>query len=133
MAKGQTIILSGPRQVQLGHRLIDAAPSGAVLTIAEAARTNDQNALMWALLSDVARAKPEGRSMPTETWKCLFMQAAGFSCRFEPGLDGEGVVPIGFKSSRLKKAEFSELIEAIYEYGARHGVIWSDEARQTAA
>lgn len=133
MAKGQTVILSGPRQVQLGHRLIDAAPSGAVLTIAEAARTNDQNALMWALLSDVARAKPEGRSMPTETWKCLFMQAAGFSCRFEPGLDGEGVVPIGFKSSRLKKAEFSELIEAIYEYGARHGVIWSDEARQTAA
>lgn len=133
MPKGQTVILSGPRQVQLGHRLIDAAPSGAVLTIAEAARTNDQNALMWALLSDVARAKPEGRSMPTETWKCLFMQAAGFSCRFEPGLDGEGVVPIGFKSSRLKKAEFSDLIEAIYEYGARHGVIWSDEARQTAA
>lgn len=133
MAKGQTVILTGQRQVQLGHRLIDAAPTGAVLTIAEAARSNDQNALMWALLSDVARAKPEGRSMPTETWKCLFMQAAGFSCRFEPGLDGEGVVPIGFKSSRLKKAEFSDLIEAIYEYGARHGVNWSDEARQTAA
>lgn len=133
MAKGQTVILSTPRARQTAHQLVEKAPLGAVVSIAEASRTSDQNALMWALLSDVARAKPEGRSMPTETWKCLFMQAAGFSCRFEPGLDGEGVVPIGFKSSRLKKAEFSDLIEAIFEYGARHGVQWTNEARQSAA
>lgn len=64
--------------------------------------------------------------MPPEIWKSLFMMAAGFSFRWEPGLDGEGVVPVGFRSSRLNKAEFSDLIECIREYGARHGVQWTD-------
>lgn len=130
--KGQTVILSTPRNRQLAHGLVERAPLGAVLTIAEAARTSDQNAKLWAMLSDVARAKPQGRVLPTETWKALFMQAAGFQCTFEPSLDGRGVVPLGFKSSRLTKAEFSDLIEAIYAFGAEHGVVWSDEQERAA-
>src|SRR5690606_11203301 len=103
----------------------------AVCNIAEARRTNDQNALMWALLSEIARAKPNGRVLPTETWKALFMHEAGFKCTFEPSLDGQGVVPLGFKSSRLRKAEFSDLIEAIRAFAAEHGIELSDE-RQAA-
>jgi hypothetical protein len=97
------------------------------MNVQEARRTNDQNALMWALLSEIARAKPEGRVLPVETWKALFMHSAGFKCTFEPSLDGQGVVPLGFKSSRLRKAEFSDLIEAIRAYAAEHGVALSDE------
>jgi hypothetical protein len=125
MSAGQTVILHGTRSV--AHRVIDAAPTGSVMNVRPPARTPDQNAKLWAMLSDISRAKPEGRDLPPDIWKCIFMNAAGFKCRFEPSLDGDGVVPIGFKSSRLSKAEFSELIECVAEYGARCGVEWSEQ------
>ena len=123
---GQTLILANRAVRQRCHALIDAAPEGAVVNIRAATRTGEQNARLWAMLSDVARAKPEGRVLPTEIWKCVFMASVGHQYRFEPSLDGKGVVPIGFKSSRLNKGEFSDLIEAIYAYGAEHGVVWTD-------
>jgi hypothetical protein len=121
MAKGQVVVLSSPRARQTAYALIERAPHGAVLSVAEAARTNDQNAKLWAMLSEIARAKPEGRVLPTEKWKALFMDAAGFKVDWEPGLNG-GVVPCGYRSSRLTKAEFSDLIECIHEFAARHGI-----------
>lgn len=126
---GQTIILVGDRQRDFARRLINRAPKDAVVNIREARRTDEQNAKLWAMLSDVSRAKPQGRVYPPEIWKCLFMAMAGHQCQFEPSLDGAGVVPIGFKSSRLTKAEFSDLIECIAAFGAEHGVVWSDEQR----
>lgn len=126
MANGQTIILHGERARFQARRLIDVAPPGAVVNVRLPRRTTDQNARLWAMLSDVSRAKPEGRDYPPEIWKALFMASCGHKVRFEPGLDGEGVVPIGFRSSRLTKAEFSDLIESIYAYGSRHGVEWTE-------
>lgn len=127
MSTGQTIVLRGVASKRTAKCLIDQAPQDAVLTIKPATRSGEQNAKMWAMLSDVSRAKPEGRDMPPDLWKSLFMAACGHRVRFEPGIDGEGVVPLGFRSSRLTKAEMSELIECIGEYGARHGVTWSNE------
>lgn len=129
---GQTIILNGATSKWQAHNLVDAAPHGAVLNIRPARRTTDQNSLLWALLSQISRAKPDGRVLSPEIWKCLFMASAGFNCTFEPSLDGKGVVPLGFKSSRLTKAEFSDLIEAIHAYAAEKGIPLSDEI-QTAA
>ena len=123
---GQTIRLAGPTQRALAKHLIEGAPDRAIVQIKPETRSNEQNAKMHAMLSDIARAKPEGRSLTTNEWKCLLMAYAGFKFKWEPGIDGEGVVPIGFKSSRLTKEEFSTLIEAIYEYGARHDVEWSE-------
>jgi hypothetical protein len=130
---GQTIILSGEYRRAQAHRLIDTAPHGAVLNVREAKRTSDQNALMWALLGEISRAKPGGRSLAPEVWKCLFMHEAGFKCTFERTLDGKGVVPLGFKSSGLNKAEFSDLIEAIHAFAAEHQIPLSDELPSTAA
>lgn len=123
----QTVILKGWNSAVQAKRLIDKAPPGSVVRVDPPKRTEDQNALLWALLSDVSRSKPEGREYPPEIWKSLFMASAGFVPRFEPSLDGKGVVPIGYKSSRLNKAEFSDLIEAINSYGAEHGVVWTKE------
>ncbi len=125
---GQTVILNSEVARYKAKRLVDLAPAYAVVNIKEARRTTDQNALLWALLSQISRAKPEGRTLPPETWKCLFMAACGFECTFQPGLDGEGFVPLGYKSSRLRKAEFSELIECIHEYAARHEIALDDDA-----
>ena len=135
MAKqgGQTITLANPSVRELAHRLIEAAPAGAVVNIKEAARTSDQNAKMWAMLSDIARAKPMGRVLSTEVWKALFMNAAGFTCTFEPTLDGRGVIPLGFKSSRLSKSEFSDLIECMHAFAAEHGITFTDPVERKAA
>lgn len=125
MAEGQTIILSGPRQRELAKKLIDAAGERYVVTITPEKRSNPQNAKMHAMISDIARAKPQGRVHPPLVWKCLLMADADFKPWFERSLDDQGIVPIGFKSSRLTKVEFSGLIENIYAYGAKHNVPWS--------
>lgn len=122
---GQTLRLYGKREQ--AHRLVDAAPTGAILNIRPATRTNEQNARFWAMLSDVSRAKPEGRELTPEVWKSLFLHALGHTQRFEMALDGRGVVPVGFRSSRLSKEQMSDLMEMISEYGSRHGVQWSEQ------
>ena len=121
----QTVILRGLEQQALACELIRRAPPDAVVTIKEATRSLDANAKLWAMISDVSRAKPEGRTHTPEVWKCLFMASCGHTVRFEMGLDGNPF-PIGFSSSRLSKRQFADLIETVYEYGARHGVQWSE-------
>lgn len=121
----QTIILRGPEQRALAKRLIDAAPVDAVVKIGAAKRSTEQNDKMWAMLSDISRAKPEGRMHTPDVWKSLFMHACGHAVQFEHGLDGQPF-PVGFRSSRLNKAQMSDLIEFIYAYGAEHGVNWSE-------
>lgn len=123
---GQTIILRGPSQRQLAKQLIDKAPIDAVVNVRAAKRTLDQNAKMWAMMSDLSRAKPEGRTHTPEVWKALMMKACGHAVQFEIGLDNEPF-PVGFRSSNLTKAQMIDLIEFAYQYGAENGVVWSDE------
>lgn len=130
---GQTIILNSDWRRAQARKLVDGAPDGAVLNIRAAKRSNAQNALFWALVSQISRAKPQGRHLPPETWKALFMSAAGFQCTFEPSLDGTGVVPLGFRSSRLSKADFGTLIEAVYAFAAEHGVVLTDDPEPRTA
>jgi len=123
---GQTLILASVLQRRLAHKLIDRAPDGAVVNVREATRNLDQNARMWAMLSDVSRAQPEGRKWVTEAWKAAFMQSLGHQCQFAEGLDGSGPFPIGFRTSRLSVRQMADLITVISEYGDRHGVQWSE-------
>ena len=122
----QTVILSGRYQRDLARQLIDAAPPGSVLTIREAKRTIPQNSRMWAMLSDIARAKPEGRSMSPEAWKAAFMSALGHEIIRQPGIEGAPPFPAGFRTSKLSKAGMSDLMEFIAAYGTRHGVQWTE-------
>jgi hypothetical protein len=127
----QTVILHGPSQQAFAKRLIDVAPAGAVLTIREANRSLDQNAKLWSMLSDISRAKPEGRRHTPEVWKSLVMHACGHAVQFEIGLNGQPF-PTGFKSSRLTKQQMSDLIEWVIQYGDEHGVRWTDEVEAAA-
>ena len=133
MSAGQTIRLTNDVNRARAASWCKSAPHGSIVNVREATRSNEQNAKMHAMISDIARAKPEGRTLSTDKWKCLLMAYAGFTFEWEPGIDGNGVVPVGFKSSKLTKQEFSDLIEAIYEYGARHGVEWSEPSEARAA
>lgn len=126
-----TVIIRGETQRALAKRLIDQAPLGYVVTVKEQRRTNEQNDKMWAMLTDVARAKPDGRVAIPNVWKSLFMQALEHEVQFEMGLDGRPF-PVGHQSSRLNKSQMADLITFIGEYGDRHGVRWSDNLEQAA-
>ena len=129
MADGHTLILGRNREA--AHRVIDVAPPGSVVNIKPPRRTVSQNDRLWAMLSDISRAKPEGRSLTPDVWKAVFMHALDHAQRFEMALDGKGMVPVGFRSSRLSKEQMSDLIEFISDFGARHGV-WDAEEGQAA-
>ncbi len=122
----QVVILRGDAQRDLACKLIGKAPPNAVVKIAEERRTTQQSDKMWAMLSDIARARPMGRVLPSETWKALFLDDLGHKPKWEPSLDGDGVVNTGYRSSRLTKAAMSDMIERIYAFGAEHGVLWSE-------
>jgi hypothetical protein len=102
-----------------------AAEPGHVMTLAEPRRTNAQNDLLWELLTQVSQAKPMGRDHSPEIWKCIFMDAlpdAAFKARWVPSLDGESVVNTGHRSSKLTKAQMSDLIESINAFIAENGI-----------
>src|SRR5688572_25652851 len=105
---------------------INDAVDNSVVTVAKPTRSSEQNARMWASLSDVANARPEGRQWTPETWKCAFMHSLGHQVRFAEGLDGSGPFPIGFSSSKLTVAQMADLITVIQEYGDRNGIEWSE-------
>ena len=125
---GQTVILRGPSQRQLARDLIDKAPDDAVVNIREGKRTLDQNAKLWAMLSDVSRTKPQGRMHTPDIWKAIFMNACGHEVQFVHGLEGEPF-PVGFRSSKMTKAQMADMITFIYQYGDEHGVRWSETKR----
>jgi hypothetical protein len=122
----QTVIIRGQSHRDLAKRLIDAAPIDAIVSVKEATRNEFQNALMWVLLSDISRAKPNGRRHTPDMWKALMMKACGHHVQFLEGLDGEPF-PIGFRSSRLTVRQMADLITFILSYGDENGVAWSQQ------
>lgn len=126
MADAHTVILGRNRET--AHRIIACAPAGSVLKISPPRRTLDQNSLMWSLLTEISAAKPEGRELTPDVWKSLFLHSLDHAQRFELALDGKGMVPVGFRSSKLSKDQMSDLIESIFEYGARHGIQFREAA-----
>lgn len=126
MAK-HTFIIRGDIQRQRAKQAIDQAPIDYVVKVEEQTRSNPQNNHMWALLSEISIAKPEGRTHTPELWKALAMKACGHEVQFLQGLDGQPF-PIGFRSSKLTVSQMSDLIEWIYAYGSENGVIFKTPA-----
>lgn len=95
-------------------------------------RTIDQNAKLWAMLSDVSRQVQmciNGRMVTAspEDWKHVYTAALRREQRIAVGLDG-GLVFLGQSTSRMKRSEFSDLIEIIYAHGTENSVAWSEPA-----
>lgn len=102
------------------------------LVLRERKRSLPQNAKLWACLQDVAEQCEmviNGRPCKAskEDWKTLFSAALARENRMAIGIDG-GVVILGVSTSRMRKSEFSDLLELIQAYGAEHDVVWSDPA-----
>lgn len=128
-----TVRLVGPRQREHAKQLIDLAGDGYVVRIGKETRSEAQNRKLHPMLQDLRNQVPELAEYSRDDIKLRFLNALGVEMRFLPALEGEGMFPIGLRSSTLTKAQFSGLIELLYEYGARHGVVWSDPAERKAA
>ncbi len=122
----QSFILISPRVRDNALEAVRSAPPNWIVTIKEPKRSLEQNARLWAMLADVANARPEGRQWTPEVWKCAFLHSLGHQVRFAEGLDGSGPFPMGFSSSALNVKQMADLITVISEYGDRHGVQWKE-------
>lgn len=96
-----------------------------LITLGREKRNADQNAKLWAMLTDISRQVDwYGEKLSPEDWKHVF--TAGLKKqKAVPGIDG-GFVVLGISTSKMKKGEFSELIELIYAFGAEREVRWSE-------
>lgn len=108
------------------HQLIDQAPAGYRVEIREPTRSLDANALMWTLLADISeQVEWYGVKLSSEDWKDV-LSASLRKARVVPGIDPGTYVPLGMRTSKMTKAEFSALIELIYAFGAERGVVFHD-------
>lgn len=106
------------------------APWGTRITFQEARRTTDQNARMWAMLTEVARqVKWHGQRLSADDWKLVFLSALKQELRIVPALDGRGFVQLGRSSSDLSVAEMGDLMDLIAAFGAREGVTFAEPER----
>lgn len=104
----------------------------------QSTRSREQNALMWALLTDLSEQKQwpvDGRlcHLSPEEWKDVMTAGLTKHQRVAAGIDG-GFVLLGRSTRRMKVSEMSELCELIQAFGAEHGVRFREptEARQAA-
>lgn len=125
------VILTNRFSRERFKRIVDQAPEGYVAEVREPTRTLDQNNRMWAMLTDISVAMPLGRRHTPDDWKAIAMNACSWECAFLEGLDGRPF-PVGFRSSKLSKAQMSTLIDWLQAFGDENGVRWSEEARNAA-
>jgi hypothetical protein len=107
-----------------GHRM--------TLEAKKATRSNDQNARMWAMLTDIAsQVVWHGQKLTPDEWKDM-ATAALKRQRVVPGIDG-GFVVLGARTSRMTIAEMAELMEFLEAFGVQQGVRFRAPEWQEAA
>lgn len=115
------VILDADADRNKAARWVMQAPKGTRVEFKKPRRSTEQNDRMWAMLTEIAeQVSWHGVKYTPEDWKDYFMHALK-RARWMPLEDG-GMVPIGMRSSDLSKEEFSDLMECMSEFGARHGV-----------
>ena len=123
----QRYIMSHELARQRAIQAVQSAPAGHVVTIKEPTRSLDQNALLWPLLTELSeQVNWYGQKLEPDEWKDV-MTAGLKKQKAVPGIDG-GFVMVGSRTSKMSKAEFSDLVELIYAFGAQHGVKFQGDA-----
>lgn len=124
-AEKRLVILRDPSTRRRAHEAIDAAPDGYAMRLTPPTRSLEANAAMWAMLGDVAaQVVWHGRKLDAESWKHIFTSSLKRQ-DVVPNLDGTGFVVLGQSTSKMTKAEMSDLLELISAFGAERNVKWS--------
>lgn len=121
-------------------RLLSACIRGwggrCCITVADPTRSLEQNARMWALLTDVSKQVQwpvDGRMewLTPEDWKHIFTAGLKREQRVAQGIDG-GFVILGQRTSQMSKREMGDLMTLIEAFGAERGVEWGEPERWAA-
>ncbi len=104
------------------------APAGFSVTVAEPSRNGEQNALLHALIGEIATTQEwAGKKRDAEVWKRLLVAAwcrmRGESMEILPALDGHGVDIVPARTSGLSKSECADLITYIQAWQAENEVV----------
>lgn len=102
----------------------------------EPRRSMDQNALMWALLTDISKqviwpVDGEMVKLDKEDWKAVISAGLKRTQRIAKGIEG-GFVMLGASTSKMSKAEMADLITLIEAFGSQQGVRFSAPERMCA-
>ena len=130
--KAQSIRLVGQSQRDFAKQMIDAAPAGYIVKFAAETRRDAQNRKLWPMIADIQRQVPQMAAYSAEDIKLRFLNALGTELRFLPALEGQGMFPVGMRSSTLTIEQFGGLLELIYAFGAKHNVRWSEPTTRAA-
>jgi len=138
MTQRMTVTLFNPQQ---GHQQLQSVWTQAkamltaghrmVIELRKETRTVRQNARLWAMLTEISQQVDwYGRKLTAEQWKHVF-SASLKKQDVVPGLDG-GFVVLGLSTSKMTKAEMSDLQMLMEAFGAQQGVKfsapdWADE------
>ena len=95
-------------------------------------RTNLQNALIHCLLTDISeQCDINGNKFDVVVWKRLcvaqWLKDRGERPQIVPSLDGQEVVVIYEKTSKLNTRQMAEFVEWLYSYGAENNVKWTEK------
>lgn len=102
--------------IMAGHRMM--------VEVKPETRSLAQNARLWAMLGDVSKQVDwHGRKLSPTSWKHVFT-AALTKQDVVPGIDG-GFVVLGKETSKMTRAEMTELQELMEAFGAQQGVKFS--------
>ena len=127
------IILQSSAERARATQWIAKAPPGTRVEFKATKRSLDQNAKMWACLTDIAgQVVWYGQKLSADDWKDVF-SASLRKARVVPGIDPGTYVPLGMRTSDMSKDEMSALIELILAFGAEHSVVFHDQQSEIAA
>lgn len=92
-------------------------------------RSTDQNSMLWSILTDLSEQVQwpiDGVIgwMTPEEWKDILTAGLVKEQRVAAGIDG-GRVILGRRTSKMTKAELSDLMELAWAFGAQREVRWS--------
>lgn len=103
-----------------------AVEFGTSVQFKKAARSLDQNALMWCLLGEISEQVVwYGQKLSADDWKDV-LSASLRHARVVPGIDPGTFVPLGMRTSDMTVEEMTNLIELIYAFGAQQNVAFRD-------
>lgn len=117
-------------------RLVDEAQDGQMVEIKERTRTSEQNALLHAMLQDIARQKEwAGKKRSLDDWKALMVSAHRLVLQqageVVPGLEGE-FVQLRKSTAVMGVKELASLIDYVTAWGTSNDVRFSAPDRWAA-
>lgn len=103
------------------------AEDGWVVTFRPPTRSLEQNALLWARLSQLGKQVLwDGEKLSPAEWKDL-LTAALRKQKVVRGIEG-GLVFLGARTSEMTKAEFADLLMLMEAFAAERGIVFTERA-----